>query len=284
MLRFRGRLHRALPSGSVVVARLRAAALVAALALAGCSAFSPSAPTISPTASPEKLYADAKSAIASGSWDQAIKTLERVEGLAAGTLLAQQAQLDMAYAYWRSGDRAQATATIERFIRLNPSSPAMDYALYLRGVINFNDDIGIMGSLAGQDLSERDQKASRESFQAFKQLVDQFPDSQYAADARVRMDYIVNSLAQYEVHVARYYFRRGAYLAAANRAQQALVDFQRAPATEEALYILVQSYDRLGLTTLRDDANRVFEKSFPNSQLPVTGLPTTGKRWWHIWN
>lgn len=264
---------------------LRATALIVALALGGCGLFSSdSGPAISATASPEKLYADAKGEMASGNWDQAIKTLERVEGRGAGTILAQQAQLDMAYAYWRSGDRAQATATVERFIRLNPSSPALDYALYLRGVINFNDDIGVMGSLAGQDLSERDQKASRESFQAFKQLVEQFPDSPYSADARVRMDYIANSLAAYEVHVARYYFRRGAYLAAANRAQQALIDFEQAPATEEALYILVQSYDRLGLTTLRDDANRVFAKSFPNSQLPVTGLPTGGKRWWHIWN
>ncbi len=107
---------------------------------------------------------------------RAIKTLERVEGRAAGTLLAQQAQLDLAYAYWRSGERAQALATIERFIKLNPSSPALDYALYLRGVINFNDDIGVLGSLAGQDLSERDQRASRDAYQAFKQLVDQFPE------------------------------------------------------------------------------------------------------------
>ena len=106
----------------------------------------------------------------SGAYDKAIKTLERVEGRAAGTLLAQQAQLDLAYAYWRSGERAQALATIERFIKLNPSSPALDYALYLRGVINFNDDIGVMGSLAGQDLSERDQRASRDAYQAFKQL------------------------------------------------------------------------------------------------------------------
>ena len=90
-------------------------------------------------------------------------------------MLAQQAQLDLAYAYWRSGERAQASAAIERFIKLNPSSPALDYALYLRGVINFNDDIGVMGSLAGQDLAERDSRASRDAYQAFKQLVTQFP-------------------------------------------------------------------------------------------------------------
>ena len=262
------------------------------MALAGCSTKPKEPPpgqldALSPSGIPEgvdQLYADAKSDMASGAWDSAIKTLERVEGRAAGTILAQQAQLDLAYAYWRSGERAQALAAVERFIKLNPSSPALDYALYLRGVINFNDDIGVMGSLAGQDLAERDSKASRDAYQAFKQLVSQFPDSAYAEDARVRMDYIVNTLAQYELYVARYYFRRGAYVAAVNRAQQALVDFQGAPATEEALYIMVQSYDRLGLDTLRDDANRVFQKNFPNSKFPSQGLGRSGRSWWHIWN
>ena len=274
------------------VRRLIAALLLVGVALAGCSTKPKDPPAaqqgqVSPTGAPpgvDQLYADAKEDMASGSWDSAIKTLERVEGRAAGTILAQQAQLDLAYAYWRSGERAQALAAVERFIKLNPSSPALDYALYLRGVINFNDDIGIMGSLAGQDLAERDSKASRDAYQAFKQLVTQFPDSDYAEDARLRMDYILNTLAQYELYVARYYYRRGAYVAAVNRAQQALVDFEGAPATEEALYIMVQSYDRLGLDTLRDDANRVFQKNFPNSRLPSEGLPRTGKAWWHIWN
>jgi outer membrane protein assembly factor BamD len=259
-----------------------AAVLLLGLILCGCSS-NPQQPP-SQTAAVEQLYAEAKDDIASGSYDKAIKTLERVEGRAAGTLLAQQAQLDMAYAYWRSGERAQALSTIERFIKLNPSSPALDYALYLRGVINFNDDIGVLGSLAGQDLSERDQRASRDAYQAFKQLIDQFPDTAYAEDARARMAYIVNSLAEYELHVARYYFRRGAYVAAVNRAQQAVVDFQGAPATEEALYIMVQSYDRLGLDTLRDDANRVFQTNFPNSTYPAEGLRKSGRAWWHIWN
>ena len=124
----------------------------------------------------------------------------------------------------------------------------------------------------------------RDAYQAFRQLVAQFPDSAYAEDARLRMNYILNTLAQYEVHVARYYFRRGAYVAAANRAQQAVVDFDGAPATEEALFILVQSYDRLGLDTLRDDAQRVFAMNFPNSVLPNQGLGRGGKSWWHVWN
>jgi outer membrane protein assembly factor BamD len=268
---------------------IAACLLVLGLALAGCSSNKTAPPGQQAGASPlpagvEQLYADAKADMASGAWDAAIKTLERVEGRAAGTLLAQQAQLDLAYAYWRSGERAQASAAIERYIKLNPSSPALDYALYLRGVINFNDDIGVMGSLAGQDLAERDSRASRDSYQAFKQLVTQFPQSPYSDDARLRMDYILNSLADYELHVARYYFRRGAYVAAINRAQQAVVDFEGAPATEEALFLMVQGYDRLGLETLRDDANRVFVKNFPNSTLSVEGLRRTGKAWWHIWN
>jgi len=277
-----------LPVGRSIAALL----LVLVIAVAGCSSKpaqppGPPGPQSGSSALPpgvEQLYADAKSDMASGAWDSAIKTLERVEGRAAGTLLAQQAQLDLAYAYWRSGERAQALAAIERFIKLNPSSPALDYALYLRGVINFNDDIGVMGSLAGQDLAERDSRASRDAYQAFKQLLTQFPESPYAEDARLRMGYILNTLADYELYVARYYFRRGAYVAAVNRAQQAVIDFEGAPATEEALYIMVLSYDRLGLETLRDDANRVFVKNFPDSKLPSEGLRRAGKAWWHIWN
>ena len=268
------------------VKRLAAALGVLVVALAGCSSTKSDDNAGGPlTASVDQLYSQAESEMASGTWDSAVKTLERLEGRAAGTVLAQQAQLDLAYVYWRSGDRAQALATVERFIKLNPSSPALDYALYLRGVVNFNDDIGVMGSLAGQDLAERDPRAMRDSYQAFKQLVDQFPDSAYAEDARVRMDYIINTLAEYELYVARYYYRRGAYVAAVNRAQQAVNDFRGAPATEEALYIMVLSYDRLGLDTLRDDADRVFKQNFPNSTLPSQGLRKGGgTSWWHIWN
>jgi len=231
----------------------------------------------------EQLYAEAKEDMAAGSWDRAIKALERVEGRAAGTLLAQQAQIDLAYAYWKSGERAQALSTLDRFIKLNPSSPALDYALYLRGIINFSDNLGIFGNLSRQDLSERDQQASRDAYQSFKQLVDQFPTSKYAPDAKLRMDYIVNALAEYEVHVARYYFRRGAYVAAANRAQQALLEFQQAPATEEALFIMTQSYDKLGLTQLRDDADRVLKQNFPNSVFVTKGVRARERAWWQFW-
>jgi outer membrane protein assembly factor BamD len=224
-----------------------------------------------------------KSEAAAGSYDKAIKLYERLEGRAAGTVLAQQAQLERAFLLWKTNEKAQALSTLERFIKLHPTSPALDYALYLQGLVNFNDNLGILGGMTNQDLSERDQQASRDAWQSFRQLVEQFPQSGYAEDARLRMNYIVNALAAYEVHVARYYFRRGAYLAAANRARQTLQEFQQSPSTEEALYIMMQSYDRLGLTQLRDDAARVLAASFPNSKILATGLGSNQSRWWQLW-
>jgi outer membrane protein assembly factor BamD len=263
---------------------LHRAALFAALAtalLAGCAS---DGKDEFAGRSAEKLYAEAKADAEAGSYERAIKALERVEGLGAGTLLAQQAQLDLAYAHWKSNDKAQALSTIERFIKFNPSSPALDYALYLRGVINFNDNLGLLGNLARQDLSERDQRASRDAYQAFKQLVEQFPASRYAADARLRMDYIVNTLAAYEVHVARYYYNRGAYVAAANRAQQAVTEFQQSPAIEEALHIMVRSYDKLQLVPLRDAAERVLRTNFPDSAfIPGATPKAEAKPWWRFW-
>ena len=229
----------------------------------------------------EKLYAEAKEEAAAGSFERAGKLFERLEGRASGTLLSQQAQLERAYVHYRTNEKAQALSLLERFIKLHASSPALDYALYLQGLVNFNDNLGLLGNLAQQDLSERDQQAARDSFQSFKQLTDQFPQSIYADDARVRMNYIVNSLAAYEVHVARYYFRRGAYVAAANRAQQAVQEFQQSPASEEALYLMVQSYDRLGLTELRDDADRVLRKSYPSTRIDLGNA--RAKPWWQVW-
>ncbi|MBI3383072.1 MAG: outer membrane protein assembly factor BamD [Aquabacterium sp.] len=238
--------------------------------------------------SPDKLYADAKEEAADGNYENAIKRLEKVEARASGTILAQQAQIDLAYSYYKTGEKAQALAKLERFIRLHPTSPALDYAYYLQGLINFNDDLGLFGRLASQDLSERDQQASRDAYESFRLLSERFPASKYTPDARLRMNHIVNSLAAGEVHVARYYLRRGAYLAAANRAQQAVKDYRQSPAIEEALYIMVQSYDKLGLTQLRDDAQRVLKQSFPNSgylgDQAVTERPTPVKKpWWQLW-
>jgi outer membrane protein assembly factor BamD len=251
--------------------------LVGTLALYGCSS-TPRDETAGWT--PNRIHSEAVDERESGNFDKAIELYEKLEGRAAGTLLAQQAQLEKAYTHYKAGEQAQALAAVERFIKVHPASPAMDYALYLKGLINFNDNLGILGSLSRQDLSERDQKAAKESFEAFRELVERFPNSRYAADARARMTYIINSLAQYEVHVARYYYNRGAYVAAINRAQAALAEYVDAPALEEALYILIQSYDALGMTQLRDDAKRVLAASFPNSKQEFL---RRDEPWWKLW-
>ncbi len=263
--------------------RLRAlvAPLVLALVavLAGCS----STAKDDARNSPEKLYADAKEDLNSGAYDVAIKALEKVEGRASGTLLAQQAMLDIAYAKWRINERVESIAVLDRFIKLHPSSPALDYALYLKGIVNFNDTMGFLSAISRQDLAERDQQASRDAFLAFSQLAEQFPESKYTFDARQRMAYIVNALAEYEVHVARYYYRRSAYVASANRAQLAVREYQGTPAVEEALYIMATSYDKLGLVALRDDAERVLKKNFPQTRYIQNGMRVPERTWWQFW-
>lgn len=233
--------------------------------------------------SAERLYAEAKEEASMGNYERAGKLYERLEGRASGTALAQQAQIERAYMLYKSGDKAQALSVLERFIKLHPTSAALDYALYLQGLVNFNDNLGLLGNLSRQDLAERDQQAARDSYQSFKQLVDQFPQSLYADDSRVRMNYIVNTLAAYEVHVASYYYRRGAYVAAVNRAQTVVTEFQNSPSARQALYIMRQSYDKLGLITLRDDADRVLRKSFPNTSIAADGAESVQRPWWQFW-
>jgi outer membrane protein assembly factor BamD len=233
--------------------------------------------------SPNKIYAEAKDEMSSGGYDKAVTLLEKLEGRAAGTPLAQQAQLDKAYAHYKSGESAQAIAALDRFMKLHPASPALDYALYLKGIVNFNDDLGMFAFITRQDLAERDQKAAKESFEAFKELSTRYPSSRYTPDAIQRMAYIVNSLAQYEVHVARYYFGKGAYVAAISRAQITVSDYQGVPAVEEALFIMLKSYDALGMTQLRDDTRRVLEKNYPKTEYLTRGFKGNTDPWWKFW-
>ncbi len=256
------------------------AAVLAALAIAGCAT---SDDDKTSKWSPNRIYAEARDEMSAGAYDKAVTLFEKLEGRAAGTPLAQQAQLEKAYAHYKANDPAQAVATLERFMKLHPASPAIDYALYLKGVVNFNDNLGLFAFVSRQDLSERDQKAAKESFEAFRELTTRFPDSRYTPDARARMTYIVNSLAQYEVHVARYYYNRGAYVAAINRAQAALVDYRDVPALEEALFVLMRSYDALGMAQLRDDTRRVLEKNYPASEFLSKGFKGPADPWWKFW-
>jgi len=271
--------------GVCLMALFRLSAVCASIALgallAGCGTTPKDA-----TAdwSPNRLYQEAMDEKNAGNLAQAITYFDKLENRAAGTPLAQQAQLEKAHAHYRAGETAQAEAALERFMRLHPASPALDYALYLKGLVNFNDNLGILGWLSRQDLSERDQKAAKLSFEAFKELVNRFPNSRYASDAQQRMTYIVNSLAQSEVNVARYYFQRKAYVAAVARAQQAITLYPTAPAQEEALGILVHAYDALGMTDLRDDSRRVLMSNYPQTRYArAEALLAGDKPWWRVW-
>ena len=233
--------------------------------------------------SANKLYAEAKDAMNSSDYAKAIKYYEKLEARYPYGRFAQQAQLEIAYAYWKDNERASAIAAADRFIKMHPNHESVDYAHYLKGLINFNDKQGIFGFLGSDDLSDRDPKGAREAFSAFKELVTRFPDSKYAPDAAARMKYLVNALAQHEVNVARYYMKRNAYIAAANRAQFAVQSYPQAPAIEEAVFVMVKAYDALGMTDLRDAADRVMRGNFPESKY-LTGKTDKSVPWWKLWD
>ena len=232
-----------------------------------------------------KLYSEATDKLNDADYAKCGKYFEKLEGRFPFGPYSQQAQINTAYCYWKAQEQVQALVAIDRFIKLHQGSPNLDYGYYLRGLISFNDDLGWLGKFTGQDLSERDPKAAKDAFESFKVVVERFPDSKYAPDSLDRMRYIVNSLAEADVLVARFYYQRGAYLASANRAQLVIRDYDRAPAVEEALFLLTKSYEKLGMTDLSNDAARVFQLNFPESQMLQTGQRVKKeRRWWQIWN
>jgi len=243
--------------------------------LAACSFVDKHDPTAGYSA--EKLYREAKDALEGGQYDLAIKRYETLEARFPYGRYSQQGQLEIAYAYYKQNEQASAVAATDRFVKLHPNHPNVDYAYYLKGLVYFNEDLGLLGKVSRQDRTERDPKSARESFDAFKELVQRFPESKYAPDALARMKYLVNALASHEVHVARYYIKRGAYVAAANRAQYALKNYPQAPAQVEALLIMIQAYDVLGMPELRNDAERVLRKNFPDSAQLKSVLSQLGR-------
>jgi outer membrane protein assembly factor BamD len=227
------------------------------------------------------FYRAAKEELDSRNWLGAIKIYTELESKFPFGRYAQQAQLDTAYAYYKEGDAAQSIAAIDRFTKSYPNHQNLDYALYLKALANFKEDLGpVIGTLGRQDIADRDPKAARESFEMFKELINRYPESRYAEDSRQRMDLLVDGLARHEMHVARYYLRRGIYLAAVNRAQGVLLRFPTSPARREALDILVEGYDRMGMPELRDDARKVLAKNYPTDPLAQAGKNSTG---WFRW-
>jgi outer membrane protein assembly factor BamD len=238
----------------------RLALLAAALALGACGSVGKD-PTSKWDA--ERLYKEGHAELLANNWNHARELLEKLESRYPFGRYAQQAQIEIAYAYYKQGETADALDAADRFLKANPNHPSAEYVYYLKGLINFIEPPAYIGWLVGYKVSERDPKAMRDSFEAFKELVSRFPDGRYAADSRVRLRYLQNALAFHEVRVADYYYRRGAYVATIERAQGALREFPGADAQQEALTLIAQSYGALGLTELQADAERVLRLNYP---------------------
>lgn len=263
---------------SPVILRAVGVALVAA-ALSSCSLF-PEVKDETAGWSADRLYQTAHEAMMQGNYSRATKMFDQLEARYPYGRYAQQAILESAFANWRANEQAAAIAAADRFIRTYPNHPNVDYAYYLKGLVHFREDQGLIGYVYELDLSERDPREMRSSFAAFKELTTKFPESQYYQDSIARMRYLNNAMATYEVKVASYYYKRGAYVAAANRAQGALLNFPQTPANEKALDILRASYTRLGITTLADDTQQILARTYPDSRY-LTG--TSDTRWWQFW-
>jgi len=231
----------------------------------------------------EELYTGAANALDAEDYEEATRLFEEVERQHPYSQWATRAELMAAYSSYKDMRYDEAILALDRFIELHPGNKDIDYALYLKALANFKEDLGPLTALAKQDLADRDAKAARESFENFKELITRFPESRYVNDSRERMIYLVEALARHEVHVARYYLLRGAYLAAANRAQDAIVRFPNSPMHREALEVMVEAYDRMGVPELRDDAKRVMEKSYPKSEYLSRGFRSKQDPWWKLW-
>lgn len=231
------------------------ASLLLLSSLSGCSVFQ----TVDDTKdwSAQKFYVEASDAIAEGDYEQAIKYFEKLEARYPFGRYAMQSQLDVAYAHYKAGQAESALAAADRFIKLHPQNPHVDYAYYLKGVVNYNRKVSFLDRFIPVDQSQRDPGSKRDAFKDFAELLRRYPESQYADDARQRMLFLRNNLAKNELHAARFYMRRGAYLAAANRSKYVVENFPRSTAVRDALEIMVEAYKILGMSDLETDAQRV---------------------------
>lgn len=259
--------------------RTLALVLVTAALASGCSLL-PEVKDETASWSADRIYRTAHDSLLEGNYTRAVKLFETLEARFPYGRYAQQAMLESAYASYRAAETPTAISTLDRFIRTYPNHPNVDYAYYLKGLVHFREDQGLIGYVYELDLSERDPKEMRSSFAAFKELTAKFPDSQYYQDSIARMRYLNNAMATYEVKVASYYYKRGAYIAAANRAQGALVNFPQTPANEKALDILRASYTRLGMSTLAEDTQQILSRTYPDSRY-LSGVSDV--RWWQVW-
>jgi outer membrane protein assembly factor BamD len=256
-------------------ALLLAALCLGALALTGCTHRKLQ------QSSPQALYERAKHDLDTYNYNAAIKTYEQLTAVYPFAAQAHQAQLDLIYAYYRAGETDSAIDACNTFIRENPTHPRIDYAYYMKGLVNFEKQPNAVERLFHVDLSKRPPTTARKSFAAFRTVVQEFPKSAYAHDARQRMIYLRDRLAAHDVDIARYYLKRGAYVGAVRRAKLVVEDYEGAPATKEALAIMIISYDRLGMKALAAQARRVYAANFTGQVEQVAAV--TQQHWWHFW-
>jgi len=258
-------------------------ALIAALLLAGCAIFGdPTEFDETKGWSVQRLYTEAETLMRSRDYETAIDYFQKLESRYPHGRYATQAQLEIIYAYYKQNDPISTIAAADRFIKLHPNHPNIDYAYYMKGLATFNQR-GIIEKLTEQQISDRDPKSLRESFLSLKELVTRYPNSRYVKDAQLRMVYLVNTLADHELHVARYYMKRKAHVAALNRAEFVLENYPNSTSVEEALVIMVSAYDLLEMEDLKQDTMRVLQTNYPNSRMLAKGVPDDERVWWKFW-
>lgn len=250
------------------------------LTLVACS----SAPKESDkAASAEELYTSAKVYLDDKSYDTAITRYEKLLSRYPYGRYAQQAMLEVAYAYYKKGEPDPAISAADRFIKQFPNNEHVDYAYYLKGLASFSADKGTLNDIGGEEASDRDPQMAQSSYAAFKELITRYPNSQYVSDATLRMQYLVNQLARHDLHVASYYLRRGANIAAVNRAQDILKNYPNSTSTRPALLVMVRAYDAMGMTSLRDDTQRVLNLNGGSETATALAIAADQKSWWQFW-
>lgn len=230
----------------------------------------------------DEMYAEAKRSLEAGNLDRSVRYYQRLIARFPFGRYTEQAQLELAYAQYRSTEPEEALSTVNRFIKTYPTHAHIDYAYYLRGLINFNREVGLLERYIQQDTTRRDLGFARQSFADFAELIKRYPSSRYAGDARQRMIHLRNGLAQSELNVAAYYFRRGAYVAAQGRARGILENYQETPQAAEALAIMAESYERLGESAMAKDVRRVLELNYPDHPYLQGDWPDRRSRWWQL--
>jgi outer membrane protein assembly factor BamD len=214
--------------------------------------------------SAEQIYAQAQQNIKKENFNKAAKDLEALEARYPYSEYSNKAQLELIHAYYKSNEPALGLSAANRFIRMNPHHPQVDYAYYLKGLINFEQNYSFTFRYLPLDRSARDPSTTQEAFDTFKQLIDRFPKSQYIADAKKRMVFLKNALANHELQIMAYYIKRGAYLSAVNRANYIIQHFEKTPAIPKALAAMLECYRKLGMTSLAEDTQKTLNANFPN--------------------